>query len=230
MLMLKLRIKFRKYSLIRYISHLDLMRLFQRAFRRADIPVEYSEGYNPKPKFSFATALALGLTSDGEYMDVELREKINPEVFMQNMNNVLPEGVEILEASYTEDKNSLMSLIKSSSYIIELELLEDTDTKDIESKLNDFKEKKEIYITKSKKKKGRTIKKEVNIREHIYELDLILFEKNRIILKTLLQTGSSGNLKPELLIEALIKEGLKVNSEEYKIHRIDLFTDYPHGE
>ncbi|WP_165442897.1 TIGR03936 family radical SAM-associated protein [Senegalia massiliensis] len=228
--MLKLRVKFKKYSLIRYISHLDLMRLFQRAFRRANIPVEYSKGFNPQPKFSFATALALGLTSDGEYMDIELQEEIAPEKFIKDMNDVLPEGVEILEAHYTDDKKSLMSIIKSSSYIIELIPLENSSKKSIYEAIDNFKRKKEIYITKSKKKKGRTVKKEVDIRKNIYELDIILYESDRIILKTLLKTGSTGNLKPELLIKALIKEGLQVDNVDYNIHRLDLFTEDPKWE
>ncbi|NBI05722.1 TIGR03936 family radical SAM-associated protein [Senegalia massiliensis] len=228
--MLKLRVKFKKYSLIRYISHLDLMRLFQRAFRRANIPVEYSKGFNPQPKFSFATALALGLTSDGEYMDIELQEEIAPEKFTKDMNDVLPEGVEILEAHYTDDKKSLMSIIKSSSYIIELIPLENSSKKSIYETINNFKRKKEIYITKSKKKKGRTIEREVDIRKNIYELDIILYESDRIILKTLLKTGSTGNLKPELLIKALIKEGLQVDDVDFNIHRLDLFTEDPKWE
>jgi len=230
MLMLKLRVKFKKYSLIRYISHLDLMRLFQRAFRRANIPVEYSKGFNPQPKFSFATALALGLTSDGEYMDIELQEEIAPEKFMKDMNDVLPEGVEILEAHYTDDKKSLMSIIKSSSYIIELMQLENSSEKSIYETIDNFKRKKEIYITKIKKKKGRITKKEVDIRKNIYELDIILYESDRIILKTLLKTGSDGNLKPELLIKALIKEGLQVDEVDYNIHRLELFTEDPKWE
>lgn len=228
--MLKLRVKFKKYSLIRYISHLDLMRLFQRAFRRANIPVEYSKGFNPQPKFSFATALALGLTSDGEYMDIELQEEIAPEKFMKDMNDVLPEGVEILEAHYTDDKKSLMSIIKSSSYIIELMQLENSSEKSIYETIDNFKRKKEIYITKIKKKKGRITKKEVDIRKNIYELDIILYESDRIILKTLLKTGSDGNLKPELLIKALIKEGLQVDEVDYNIHRLELFTEDPKWE
>ncbi|MGO1651551.1 TIGR03936 family radical SAM-associated protein [Senegalia sp. (in: firmicutes)] len=222
--MLKLRIKFKKHLLMKYISHLDLMRLFQRAFRRASIPIEYSEGYNPKPKFSFATALALGTTSEAEYMDLELKEKINSNEFIEKMNNVLPQGIEILEANYTDDKSSLMSLVKSSTYTIELELLENINENDVKDIIDNFIEKDEIYITKSKKKKGRTIKRDIDIRSNIYELSLVSFEGNKIVLKTLLQTGSSGNLKPELLIDSLINEGLMVNSSDYKIHRVELFT------
>ncbi|MBS4537167.1 TIGR03936 family radical SAM-associated protein [Clostridium sp. D2Q-11] len=223
--MAKLRVKFKKDSLIRYISHLDLMRLFQRAFRRANIPVEYSQGYNPQPKFSLATALALGLTSEGEYMDIEVVEEISTEEFTRKMNEVLPEGVKILKANYTEDSKSLMALIKWSSYIIELELLEGTSKEKVLENISDYLKQDEILITKQKKKKGRIVTREVNIREGIENIELLLLEENKLILKTLLKTGSNGNLKPEILIETLHREGLNINNEEYKIHRLELFTE-----
>lgn len=223
--MIKLRVKFKKNSLIRYISHLDLMRLFQRAFRRADIPVEYSQGYNPRPKFSFATALSLGTTSDGEYMDIELTEQISPEDFIEQMNNVLPEGVRISKAYYNEDDKSLMAIIKWSSYILELRLLKEMSKENIVDFINDFLNKDEILIAKRKKKKGRHILKEVDISERISNIDFMLIEDNKLILKTLLMTGSSGNLKPEDLIKSLKKEGLDINDEEYRIHRLELFKE-----
>ncbi|MBS4535861.1 TIGR03936 family radical SAM-associated protein [Clostridium sp. D2Q-14] len=223
--MARLRVKFKKSSLIRYISHLDLMRLFQRALRRANVPVEYSQGYNPKPKFSFATALALGTTSDGEYMDIELIEKIKPEDFIENMNNVLPEGIKILRAYYTEEIKSLMAIIEWSSYLIELKLLNEVEKENILDFLNDFLDKDELLILKKKKKKGKFVTKEINIRKKINKIELMLLEDNKLILKTLLKTGSSGNLKPEDLIKSFKKEGLDINDEEYKIHRLELFRE-----
>jgi len=101
------------------------MRLFQRAFRRAGIPVKYSEGFNPHPKLSFATALTLGVSSEGEYMDVELDSHIELQEFIESLNNVLPEGIRVLKAEYIENKDSIMSLIRWSSYVIEMPLTED---------------------------------------------------------------------------------------------------------
>lgn len=223
--MFKLRVKFSKNSLIKYISHLDLMRLFQRAFRRANIPVEYSQGYNPQPKFSLATALALGTTSDGEYMDIELAKEIDPKDFINQMNEVLPEGVKVLKADYTEDTKSLMALVRWSSYIIELETLEEMNKEDVTNFIKDYLNKEEILVKKERKKKGKLTIREVDIREGIKNIDILLIENNKVIIKTVLKTGSNGNLKPEILIKSLNKEGLNINCEEYKIHRLELFTE-----
>ena len=100
-----LRVKFTKESYLKYISHLDLMRLFNRTFRRADIPIKYTEGFNPQPKFSIANPLALGIESISEYMDIELEEEMPVEDFIEKMNKELPKQIRILEGKYIEDDN-----------------------------------------------------------------------------------------------------------------------------
>ena len=77
--MLKARIKFRKYGIMRFIGHLDVMRFFQKAMRRANIPIAFTGGYSPHMIMSFAQPLGVGLTSDGEYLDIELTESISSE-------------------------------------------------------------------------------------------------------------------------------------------------------
>ena len=69
---------------LKYISHLDLMRLFERTFNRIDAPIEYSQGFNPKPKISIASPLSLGIESEEEWMDIELLEKVDQEEFIKN--------------------------------------------------------------------------------------------------------------------------------------------------
>lgn len=80
---------------MKYISHLDLMRLFIRALRRAYLPLKMTEGFSPHPKFSIKRALKLGLESDNEEATVVLKEQINPEEFRQGLQKQLPEGIEI---------------------------------------------------------------------------------------------------------------------------------------
>ena len=70
MVVMRIRSRFKKYGLARYVSHIDMIRVFERAMRRADIPLAYSQGYHPHPMLSFSPALAVGVTSDAEYMDV----------------------------------------------------------------------------------------------------------------------------------------------------------------
>lgn len=83
---------------MKYISHLDLMRLFMRAMRRADLPLKMTEGFSPHPKFSIKRALKLGLESENEEASVALKEPINPEDFKERLQKQLPEGIIIKDA------------------------------------------------------------------------------------------------------------------------------------
>jgi radical SAM-linked protein len=89
---------FGKRGLMRYISHLDLMRLFMRALRRADLPVKITEGFNPHPKLSINKALKLGVESDKEEAGVVLEEPLKAEEFKERLEKQLPEGIYIKEA------------------------------------------------------------------------------------------------------------------------------------
>ena len=84
---MKARIKFSKCGSMRFIGHLDVMRYFQKAFRRAHIPVSYSKGYSPHQILSFTSPLGIGLTSDAEYMDMELEECPEPERMVDWINS-----------------------------------------------------------------------------------------------------------------------------------------------
>lgn len=224
--MIKIRGKFSKENDMKFIGHLDLMRLFQRAFRRADIPVKYSEGYNPQPKISLATALPLGVVSQGEYFDLELEEEMPLELFISKMNEALPKSLKLLKAQYTDDKKSIMSLISWSSYVVRIEFSKTFSEEQIHNEIEDFLDRKEILVTKVKKKKGKTKKTEVNIREFIKELNIFDINNDHAILKILLKTGSNGNLKPEDLISALIEySDLEIKVEKTKIQRLELFIE-----
>jgi radical SAM-linked protein len=95
--MYKVRFTFSKKGLMKYISHLDLMRLFARALRRSTLPIKMSEGFSPHPKFSIKRALKLGLESDNEEASIILGEQVNPEDFRQHLQKQLPEGIHIQE-------------------------------------------------------------------------------------------------------------------------------------
>lgn len=221
-----IRAKFTKLEELKYISHLDLMRLFQRAFRRANIPVKYSEGFNPHPQFSLATALALGVSSDGEYMDVELDAQICPEEFARRMNDVLPNGIKIIKAVSLDNKSSIVPLIRWSAYIIGFRVKETMTSDQINNEIDDFLSKDELVLTKEKKKGKKITIKQYNVRDRIKELFLLSNEDGEIILKTTLMTGSQGNIKPGEVVE-LLEKYTKIELEEYslKIHRLELFIE-----
>ena len=92
---MKLEMQFCKKGILRYISHLDLVRLFQRAVRRADLPVKLSEGFSPRYKIGFGQALKLGVESESERIIFTLRDWVNPEEFAKRMNGKLPEEIKV---------------------------------------------------------------------------------------------------------------------------------------
>src|SRR3712207_788301 len=88
-----MRIKFQKIGDMIYISHLDIQRLFQRVFRRANVELSFSQGFNPHPKMSYGNALALGVESLAEYVDVEIEDEIHTSELIERLNAELPSGL-----------------------------------------------------------------------------------------------------------------------------------------
>ena len=107
---MKARIKFKKYGVMRFIGHLDVMRFFQKLMRRADIPIAFTGGYSPHMIMSFASPLGIGLTSDGEYMDIELTAPIDSAQAVERMNAECVEGIEVVSLKQIPDekKNCLL--------------------------------------------------------------------------------------------------------------------------
>lgn len=93
--MYKVNFVFSKTGMMRYISHLDLMRLFMRAMRRADLPIKMSEGFSPHPKLSIKRALKLGLESEHEEANILLKLPVSPQDFKDRLQKQLPEGIKV---------------------------------------------------------------------------------------------------------------------------------------
>ena len=104
---MKARIKFRKYGVMKFIGHLDIMRFFQKVMRRADIPIAFTGGYSPHMIMSFANPLGVGLTSDGEYFDIELTEPIDFDAAVERMNATMVEGIEVVNMVEISDDKSV---------------------------------------------------------------------------------------------------------------------------
>ena len=109
---MKARIKFRKYGALRFIGHLDVMRFFQKVMRRAEIPIAFTGGYSPHMIMSFASPLGIGLTSDGEYFDIELTEAIDSKTAVKRMNEVSIEGIEIISFRKIPDDKKIVHHLK----------------------------------------------------------------------------------------------------------------------
>lgn len=207
-----IRFKFRKTGCMKYIGHLDLIRLFQKAFRKVDFPIAYSSGYNPHPLLSIAAPLSVGITSSGDYMDVKINENMN-ECMIDKMNEFLPEGLDFL--SYTmlgESQKNAMSIVRAATYQVRLKVLDKMTQENITAYLA-----QEVILTQKKNKKKITV--EVDIKKGIYDLAL---EKDD--LKMVLATGSVLNVKPSFVIKTLCAFlKLNYNPFDYVIHREDLF-------
>lgn len=123
---MKVRIRFQKYGSMKFIGHLDVMRYFQKAFRRAGYESVYSKGYNPHQIMSFAAPLGLGITSDSEYLDAELIRAEDPATMIKKLNDVMTEGFHITGFKVLKDREenhkavSAMSLMDVADYLVSL--------------------------------------------------------------------------------------------------------------
>jgi radical SAM family uncharacterized protein/radical SAM-linked protein len=158
----KFRVCYSKIDYGRYISHLDLIRLFERTCRRANIPVLYSQGFNPHPKFSFAPPLTLGFSSESEYLDIEIEENFNGDL-KELFNAHLPEGIRINDVKeISPPVESLDSAIQFAEYEVELPD-RSVNHSEFEKELKSFLKREEIIVQRKTKGKIRTI----NIRPYI---------------------------------------------------------------
>ena len=220
-----LRVKFYKKNYLKYISHLDLMRLFQRSFNRAEIPINYSQGFNPHPKFSIANPLALGIESEEEYMDVEM-DYIPTEEFIEKMNIVLPEDVQITKAEYLEKEESIASLIAWAFYQIDFSISEKKDKETLQDIFNKWLSQEEIMMTKSRKKGKRKIEKEEDIKNLIGNLVIKDLKDKAISIDILLKSGSNGNLKPTDFMEVLARDNpIEIDMDSITIKRLALYAE-----
>jgi radical SAM-linked protein len=115
----RLRVKFSRGEQLKFISHLDLMRLWERALRRAGIALAYSEGFSPHPRISLAAPLAVGVISHAEMMDIFLERRLSPSDFPEKVRPQLPDGIGIIEAAVVHlDEPSLQSRLRFAEYVV----------------------------------------------------------------------------------------------------------------
>ncbi|HUS58375.1 MAG TPA: TIGR03936 family radical SAM-associated protein [Planctomycetota bacterium] len=115
----KVRLRFTKKGEVKFLSHHDLMRFFERAIRRAALPVKMSQGFNPRPKFSIAAALGVGVSAEQEILEIELEEQLAPDFVLRKLSQTLINGIAITSAEYTGGKPARIS---GASYEVQLPL------------------------------------------------------------------------------------------------------------
>jgi radical SAM-linked protein len=141
--MQRLRLKFSRGDELKFLSHLDLMRLWERALRRAGLPLAYSEGFSPHPQIALAAPLSVGVTSQAELMDVFLSRWVPPQSFTAQVSKQLPRGIDLLEAWPVGPKApSLQSQVRFIEYKVEVET--EQGREEVESALQSFLSAKEL--------------------------------------------------------------------------------------
>lgn len=163
--MVKMLVKFSKLRGAVFMSHLDLLRCVQRVMRRAGLPVNYSQGFNPHQVLSFAQALSLGVKSTGEYFETELVERVSPETFVQCFNQHAPEGVQALAAREAEKKErNAMAAVAAADYVLLPTAAGDVDWKAAIDELLAM----QVYMYAKRTKSGS---RQVDMRSRIIEAD-----------------------------------------------------------
>jgi len=214
---LKLRIKYTKTGVLRFIGHLDIMRLFQKAIRRAKLDVAYSKGFSPHQIISFAAPMPLGMTSEGEYFDGDFESITSTEDMINRLNSTMPEGVKVLDIVQLQEgaKPSMSVVTASDYYIYKNEECKNDFLQQLIANIDSFMSQETIEIIK----KTKTKEEMSDIKPGIYKL-----EKKDDGIYMLLASGSVLNLKPELVVEALCKYSkLEYNRYDYMVHRLETY-------
>lgn len=201
---------------MKFIGHLDIMRYFQKAIRRAEIPIAFTSGYSPHMIMSFANPLGVGLTSDGEYFDIELTESIASKEAVRRLNEQMVDGMEIVSfVQIPDDKKSKgMSIVAGADYLSSVK--NGSLPEDLAEKLEAFYAQNEICVVKKTKKS----EKEVDIRPMIYKLEC---RDGKIYMRV--AAGSVQNLKPELVTEAFVRYlGMDAEEVTFTHHRLETFA------
>ena len=214
---MKARIKFRKYGVLRFIGHLDVMRFFQKLMRRADIPIAFTGGYSPHMIMSFASPLGIGLTSDGEYLDIELTAPVDSLEAVKRMNKECAEGIEVISIRQIPDEKKMtgMTILAAADYLVSVK--EGTLPENWKEGFSDFMAQKEIRVIKQTKRSER----EVDIRPLIYRWEI---RGESIFLQ--LAAGSAENLKPDLVMETFLSgSAVPEGSVSFAYHRLEMYAD-----
>ena len=185
---MKIIFQFEKNESVRFISHLDIQRLFQRCLRRADIPMAYTQGFHPHPVLSFAMPLALGYTSAAEFGEVTLASGVDIKDFISKINRALPPGVCVVAAKSVPDEyKPLMPRVRASSYDAVLTA---------DHSLNDDVAALLLKTSIVKTKQGKSGPRQLDIRPLIVSLSA-----GGDVLHMTLKTSGEESLSPKLLLD-----------------------------
>lgn len=240
---MKVRIKFAKYGVMKFIGHLDMMRFFQKAVRRADIDVKYSEGFSPHQIMSFASPLGVGIESCGEYLDLEVLSMVSAEDMKETLNQVMAEGVKVLSVTVLpEQAKNAMASVAAASYQIHLKE-GSFPISDLAESAASFYAQKQIPYTKETKKSIL----EIDLKQGIYEMHVdetqVLTDimsaaaamfvtdptEDRMTvpcIKMTVDASSGGNIKPTIVFEKFCNfAGCEIPPSAIQVTRLETYAD-----
>lgn len=219
---MKILCKFTKLGYLKFISHLDLVDLFQRTLFQNKVDVKFSEGFNPHPRMSIAYPLPLGIESNSEYMEIYLNSRIDLKDFLIKMNERLPAGIKIIEAMYDDDE-SISNKVKSVVYAFKLlnTFFDKNKNIDIAKELDKINSMDIVEIERKRKKGKRRIFVKENAKEYLKRLEL----KDDAIY-AYIKISENGSLKPALIFD-ILNNYTNINMDELDIdlERIGLYQD-----
>jgi radical SAM-linked protein len=201
--MMRIRITFSKQDALRYTGHLDLHKLWERAARRAELPLAYSQGFHPQPKMNLAAALPLGFSSRCEVLDMRLEQDVALEGLPERLNNTLPPGIQVLNVEQIEERApALQTQVLSAEY--EVRMIESAFGQDMRRKIESVMQTQSILRTR----RG----KEYDLRPLIEALDIM---DDKIVMRLAAREGATG--RPEEVLDVL-----GIAFEETRIERVRL--------
>ena len=220
----RLRVRFGKQGDMALVSHLDLLRLFDRALRRAGLPISFTGGFHPMPRISFANALALGASSSGEIVDFELNQVVEAEAFRQQLADALPTDIPIYNVEELDLKASAATqLLEAAEYLITVAAFEEMPSAKWQESIDTIKTTDEIWY-EHKTKSGKT--HVINLRDRLFDIEL-LETKTQLLESTgiVRYVGSCRNdgtlLRPEQIL-FMLEQVANVEFQLLHIHRNQL--------
>lgn len=221
---MKIRIKFQKWGCMKYIGHLDMLRFFQKVMRRANIDIKYTEGFSPHQIMSFAAPLGVGITSDGEYFDIEVNSMKSSQEMMDAMNREMVDGVRIIGVvRLPDDAKTAMSIVTAADYTLTYKEGYESPltTEEWQNRIEElFLSQPSFTIIKETKKSHR----EIELKSLVYKFQVAQVN-GAPAFSISVSTGSVDNIKPELLLMSLYdKLGLLYREEAIGIHREEVYA------
>jgi len=217
----RLRLEITKGEEIRYISHLDYASAIERAIIRATLPAAYSEGFNPHMKLSFASALAVGVTSQAEYMDIEFKEEVDLNQGVQRLAATLPLGIRINSGKIMPAKmTALMAIVNLATYDV-LVPSKAGEFASVEDSLKRFNEAQEVLYTRETPK-GR---KEIEVKQYMARPISAIQKDSQVLLVMDIKITATGSIKPGEVLAALVTMfELNVDKDRALINRTGLYV------